>query len=99
MATVIITVTVTSPGTRQRVRNTLEKVAVIDVKARDDNTGAMYFGTSDVASTQGRELKAGKGLVLNYVNPITGKGSELFSVFWVDADNSTDELDVTAITS
>lgn len=86
------TTTVTSPGTAVQLNDSEDKVKVIEVRARPDNKGKMYFGVSDVSSTNGRTLQPGETQKVDF-----GKGSKQFNVFYVDAANGGDKLDWIAI--
>ena len=59
------------------------------VKAR---TGTIYFGESDVSSTNGMELKTGKSLSLSF-----DKGSAPMSSFYIDGAANNDAADWVAI--
>lgn len=70
-----------------QISNTTDKVLSIEFHARSDNTGAVYFGRSDVSSTNGRELLAGEVAILDFSdgnsNPSRSAGSVLFNTFYV----------------
>ena len=82
------TTDVPSAGTRVQISNTTDRVLWIKVSARTGISGALYFGRSDVASTNGYELSANDSLEMDF-----RPGSEAFSAFYVDASNNGNDLD------
>lgn len=83
------TTTVSSAGSRVQISNTKHRIKSIAVKARIGNTGKVYFGVSDVSSTNGWELQPGESLSQDF----GAAGSESFDIFYVDAATSGDDLD------
>lgn len=86
------TTDVPTAGTRVQISNTPDKVLSIFVRARLGNTGNVYFGISDVASTLGLELEPGASHTTTF-----GEGSILFSSLYADAATSGDDLDWAAV--
>ena len=82
------TTDVPSAGTAEQISNTPDRVKAIEAPAPSGNTGSVYFGVSDVSATNGRELAPGEAATYSF-----GAGSVLFSVFFVDAATSGDDLD------
>ncbi len=82
------TTDVPSDGTRVQISNTTDRVLWIKVSARTGISGALYFGRSDVASTNGYELSANDSLEMDF-----RPGSEAFSAFYVDASTNGNDLD------
>jgi hypothetical protein len=82
------TTDVPSAGTAVQISNTPDRVKAIEAHAPSGNTGSVYFGVSDVSATNGRELAPGEAATYSF-----GAGSVLFSVFYVDAATSGDDLD------
>ena len=82
------TTDVPSAGTAEQISNTPDRVKAIEAHAPSGNTGSVYFGVSDVSATNGRELAPGEAATYSF-----GAGSVLFSVFYVDAATSGDDLD------
>ena len=70
----------TASGSGQ-ISNTRDKVLSIIFQARPDNTGAVYFGRSDVSATNGFTLTAGKMITLNFSDGEV-QGSVEFSFFY-----------------
>lgn len=89
-------VDIPSAGTRVQVSNTTDKVAWIQFRARDANTGSIYVGIGDVSSSNGYELGAGGGrdavLTLDF-----RPDSILFNVFYVDAATDGEDVDYSVI--
>lgn len=96
MRVIVTTVTVTTPGTRVRVSNTLDDVRVIAFHARAGNTGNTYVGTSDVSSTNGEELLPDGKYKVKYDDG-GDKFSEKLNVWFVDAATGGDQVDVTVL--
>ena len=82
------TTDIPNAGTRVQISNTADKVKTIAVRGRVGNTGNVYFGVSDVASTTGWELEPG-----DYKSVDFGEGSVPLSVFFVDAATNGDDVD------
>lgn len=82
------TTDIATAGTRVQISNTSDAVKQITVSARPGNAGNVFFGVSDVSSTNGITLPPGDSKVWDF-----GKGSVLFSIFWVDAATNGDDLD------
>lgn len=62
MPTVVVTVSknVTTAGTRVPLSVTSVVVKEFEIQAKNANTGTIYFGGSDVAAANGRQLTAGQ---------------------------------------
>ena len=86
------TTDVSSAATRVQISNTADRVKAIEAHAPSGNAGSVYFGVADVSATNGRELTPGESVTYSF-----GVGSVLFSVFWVDAATSGDDVDWTVI--
>ena len=82
------TTDVPGAGTRVQISNTTDRILWIRVSARTGISGAVYFGRSDVASTNGYELSANDYLEIDF-----RPGSEAFSAFYVDASVNGNDLD------
>jgi hypothetical protein len=82
------TTDVPGAGTRVQISNTTDRILWIRVSARTGISGAVYFGRSDVASTNGYELSANDYLEIDF-----RPGSEAFSAFYVDASANGNDLD------
>jgi len=82
------TTDVPSAGTAVQLSNTLDRVIWIRVSARTGISGAVYFGRSDVSSSNGYELSANDHLEIDF-----RPGSEAFSAFYVDASTNGNDLD------
>ena len=82
------TTDVPSAGTSVQISNTTDRILWIRVSARTGISGALYFGRSDVASTNGYELSANDYLEIDF-----RPGSEAFSAFYVDASANGNDLD------
>ena len=82
------TTDVPSAGTSVQISNTTDRILWIRVSARTGISGAVYFGRSDVASTNGYELSANDYLEIDF-----RPGSEAFSAFYVDASANGNDLD------
>jgi hypothetical protein len=82
------TTDVPSAGTAVQLSNTLDRVIWIRVSARTGISGAVYFGRSDVSSSNGYELSANDHLEIDF-----RPGSEAFNVFYVDASTNGNDLD------
>ena len=88
------TTDVPSAGTRVQISNTAERVLTIQVYARAGNSGLVYFGTSDVSASNGREIAAGKDITIDF-RGLTKQsdGSIQFNKFYVDAATNGDDVD------
>ena len=82
------TTDVPSAGTRVQISNTTDRILWIRVSARTGISGALYFGRSDVASTNGYELSANDYLEIDF-----RPGSEAFSSFYADTSANGNDLD------
>lgn len=86
------TTDVPTAGTAVQISNTADSVKSIEVRARPGNTGNAFFGVSDVSATNGWTLQPGESKALDF-----GKGSVLFSVFYLDVATSGDDVDWSVI--
>ena len=82
------TTDVPSAGTAVQLSNSVDRVVWIRVSARTGISGTLYFGRSDVSSSNGFELSANDHLEID-LRP----GSEAFSAFYVDASTNGNDLD------
>tara|TARA_R110000744_G_C19170065_1_gene541494 strand:- start:217 stop:504 length:288 start_codon:yes stop_codon:yes gene_type:complete len=82
------TTDVPSAGTAVQLSNSVDRVVWIRVSARTGISGTLYFGRSDVSSSNGFELSANDFLEID-LRP----GSEAFSAFYVDASTNGNDLD------
>jgi hypothetical protein len=82
------TTDVPSAGTSVQISNTTDRILWIRVSARTGISGALYFGRSDVASTNGYELSANDYLEIDF-----RPGSEAFSAFYADTSANGNDLD------
>lgn len=82
------TTDIPSAGTRVQISNTKDKVKSIAARGRAGNVGNVYFGRSDVSSSNGWELEPGDSIVEDF-----GEGSEFFDAFYGDAATSGDDID------
>ena len=82
------TTDVPSASTRVQSSNTTDRVPWIKVSVRTGISGALYFGRSDVASTNGYELSANDSLEMDF-----RPGSEAFSAFYADSSANGNDLD------
>ena len=82
------TTDVPSAGTAVQLSNTLDRVQWIRVSARTGISGTLYFGRSDVSSSNGYELSANDHLEIDF-----RPGSEAFNVFYVDTSTNGNDLD------
>ena len=82
------TTDVPSAGTAVQLSNSVDRVVWIRVSARTRISGALYFGRSDVSSSNGFELSANDHLEID-LRP----GSEAFSAFYADASTNGNDLD------
>ena len=77
-----------SAGTAVQLSNSVDRVVWIRVSARTGISGALYFGRSDVSSSNGYELSAN-----DYLEIDLRPGSEAFSAFYADASTNGNDLD------
>ena len=82
------TTDVPSAGTAVQLSNTVDRVVWIRVSARTGISGAVYFGRSDVSSSNGYELSAN-----DHVEIDLRPGSEAFSAFYAAASTNGNDLD------
>ena len=80
---------VAAAGTAVQLHDSPARVKSIVIKAR---TGTIYVGESDVSSTNGVELKAGRSISYAF-----GDGSVPMSDFWIDGAANNDAGDWTAV--
>lgn len=89
------TIDISSAGSRVQVSALKEKVLWIRFAMRDANTNEVYVGISDVSATNGWELSSNKReLELNFRQ---FGGSVSFDKFYVDSDNSGNDVDFAVI--
>ena len=81
--------TVSTSGTAVQISNTPNRVLKITVKALAANSGIVYFGESDVSTTNGWGLSAGNEFEENYREL---GGSEAFSSIYVDVATNGDKV-------
>lgn len=86
------TTDVPSAGTAVQLSNTIDRVLWIRVSARTGISGTLYFGRSDVSSSNGYELSANDYLEMDF-----RPGSEVFSAFYADASTNGNDLDWSVI--
>ena len=79
---------VLSAGTAVQLSNSVDRVVWIRVSARTGISGALYFGRSDVSSSNGFELSAN-----DYLEIDLSPGSAAFSAFNADASTNGNDLD------
>ncbi len=90
------TTNLTSAGSAQRVNNDVKRITYLLLQARPGNTGKLYFGMSDVSSTNGWTLEQGAQIALDF-DP-DGKGTSInFDEFWFDGDTTDDDIDWLAV--
>ena len=82
------TTDVPSAGTAVQLSNSVDRVVWIRVSARTGISGTLYFGRSDVSSSNGFELSAN-----DYLEIDLRPGSEAFSAFYADARTNGNDLD------
>jgi hypothetical protein len=78
--------------TQVQISNTADRVKSISVRGRPGNAGNVFFGVSDVETTDGWTLQPGESKTVDF-----GEGSVLFSVFYVNAATNGDDVDWTVI--
>jgi hypothetical protein len=71
-------------------------VLSIEFHARSNNAGLVYFGRSDVSTTNGRELAAGEATTLNFGTD-REDGTVEFNFFYVTIGTGGDRIDWTVI--
>ena len=81
------TTDVPSAGTAVQLSNSVDRVVWIRVSARTGISGALYFGRSDVSSSNGFELSAN-----DYLEIDLRPGREAFSAFYADASTNGNDL-------
>jgi hypothetical protein len=80
--------TVTTAGTAERISTTQSGVTSIVIRAETTNTGQIFVGDADVASTDNAGLDAGESLSMPlWLSPIS------LTNIWIDASMSTDGVD------
>ena len=82
------TTDVPSAGTAVQLSNSVDRVVWIRVSARTGISGTLYFGRSDVSSSNGFELSAN-----DYLEIDLRPGSEAFRAFYADASTNGNDLD------
>ena len=82
------TTDVPTAGTAVQLSNTADRVKKIQLHGRAGNSGIVYFGGSDVSSTNGWEVAVDGTLSLDF-----GSGSVLFSTLYADAATNGDDVD------
>ena len=82
------TTDVPSAGTAVQLSNSVDRVVWIRVSARTGISGTLYFGRSDVSSSNGFELSAN-----DYLEIDLRPGSEAFSAYYADASTNGNDLD------
>ena len=86
------TTTVGTAGTQVQLSNTCCMVLSISLKAHPCNTGALYYGISDVSATEGWTLSPGESApTLNFATADPLKGGLKYSTFWVDTATNNDK--------
>ncbi len=85
--------TVTAAGTRERLIAVASNVSIksLTVAAKQSNTGAVYLGADDVASTNTPQLDPGDAI------PIEGTEPFNLSDVYIDAEISGEGVDYVAI--
>ena len=81
--------TVSTSGTAVQISNTPNRVLKITVKALAANSGIVYFGESDVSTTNGWGLSAGNEFEENYREL---GGSVAVSSIYVDVATNGDKV-------
>jgi hypothetical protein len=90
-----ISVQVTSAGTAVRFTSTTSLLPrAIQIRAREGNTGMMYYGDASVSSTDGMELSPGES---HLVSVTASEDALQLSSFYADAATSNDRLDVSKV--
>ena len=78
-----------------RISNSLDKALAIELHARSNNAGPVYFGESDVGETKGREFMPGEAITLKF-SDLSADGSVEMRFFFVKLVGG-DKIDWTAI--
>ena len=79
------TTNVPCAGTQVQLSNTCCMVLSIALKAHPANSGLLFFGISDVSSTEGWTLSPGESApTLNFATSNPKEGGLKYSTFWVD---------------
>jgi hypothetical protein len=89
MRAVPSTTTVTTAGTRVQLSTALDKVVALLVKARQANTGLIYFGISNVASTVAYTLSPGEVLPVPFPQDVEVPIAD----FWIDSSVNGEKMD------
>jgi hypothetical protein len=84
---------VTSAG--GQVKNSTDRVKVVEFHARSTNGNSVYAGDKDVSVNNGRELEPGEAFQLDFSLAMS-EGSVAFSELYVSTKGS-DKVDVTVI--
>ena len=84
--------TVAAAGTAEAISATAQRVRSVTIVAKDNNTGRVYVGGADVASTVNRGLQAGD--VLTHTS---ASGWLDLADVYVDADVSGEGVDYYAV--
>lgn len=79
-----------------QISNTEDRVLSLFVRARAGNTGNVYFGVSDVSSTNGLELAPGESQTTSFNTP-NQPGSVQFKTFYLDTATNGNDVDWTVI--
>ena len=87
---------VVGTATGGQVKNTKDRVRVIEFHARSDNKNSVYVGTSDVSATNGRELVPGESVTFRMDLAIRD-GSVTFDTFHTSVSGSG-KVDFSALT-
>jgi hypothetical protein len=82
------TTDIPTAGTRVQINNTTQKVLSLSVKGVPGNTGNVFFGVSDVSSTNGWTLQPNEALYLDFE-----PGTEVMSNFYADVATSGDDIE------
>ena len=88
------TTTVSTSGTEVQLSNTTSRVSSIQVKALAANSGIVYFGDSDVTTTNGYELSAGNTVSVSFAD---AGGTVAFSTLYLDAASNGDKASWIAV--
>lgn len=99
MAIKLVTIaqmTIDTAGTQEQVSTSDIPISTLIVSAPAANTGAIYVGDSDVASTRGIEVA--KGTTVSISADFSGTGEEfVLSDFWIDAATNGDKANVSYV--
>ena len=88
------TTPVSTSGTEVQLSNTSSLVSSIQVKALAANSGIVYFGDSDVTTTNGYELSAGNTVSVSFAD---AGGTVAFSTLYLDAASNGDKASWIAV--